>query len=303
MEVPDTGGAVVSGEVDRPVSVGVDGSASAVDAVRWAAREAGRRRVGLRLIAASGWMPVESGDDSMQLEPSARDALRQAAELHLDEAATEASAVVPEVPVARVVLTGYPTAVLVAESATARLVVVGDRGLGGFEGLLVGSVAPALAAHAHCPVVVVRGLGGGTPPPEGGPVVVGFDGSPASEAALEFAVEEAVSLGAPLVAVHAWQDIAVGDARGRLLYADSVADEARARLDEGLAPWRAKHPELVIEPVVVRDRPAQALVRCSAGALLVVVGSRGRGPLTGLLLGSVSQAVLHHAASPVAVVR
>ncbi len=206
-------------------------------------------------------------------------------------------------PLTRTVLTGYPTTVLVAESATAPLVVVGDRGLGGFEGLLVGSVAPALAAHAHCPVVVVRGLGAGTPAPEGGPVVVGVDGSPTSESALGFAVEEALALGASLVAVHAWQDVAVGDARGRLLHTDSVADEARAGLDEGLAPWRAKHPELVIEPVVVRDRPARALVRHSAGAQLVVVGSRGRGPLAGLLLGSVSQAVLHHAAGPVAVVR
>ena len=183
----------------------------------------------------------------------------------------------------------------------AQLVVVGDRGIGGFEGLLVGSVAPALAGHAHCPVVVVRVLGGGAP--EGGPVVVGFDGSAASESALGFAVEEAVALGAPLAAVHAWQDIAVGAGEGRLLHIDSVADDAAAQLDEGLAPWRAKYPELVIEPVVVRDRPAQALVRQSAGAQLVVVGSRGRGPLAGLLLGSVSQAVLHHAASPVAVVR
>jgi nucleotide-binding universal stress UspA family protein len=273
-----------------------------LDAVRWAAQEADRRQVGLRLVVASGWMPVESGDDSMQLEPSARDALRQAAEQHLDEAAAEAVALVPAVAVARVVVTGYPTVVLIAESATAQLVVVGDRGLGGFEGLLVGSVAPAVAAHAHCPVVVVRGLGGGTPPPEGGPVVVGVDGSAASESALKFAVEEALALGASLVAVHAWQDVAVGDGQGRLLHTDSVADEAQARLDGSLAPWRAKHPELAIEPVVVRDRPARALVRHSAGAQLVVVGSRGRGPLAGLVLGSVSQAVLHHAASPVAVV-
>lgn len=293
---------VVKGEADRPVLVGVDGSASGVDAVRWAAREAVRRRVGLRLLTAFGWMPVEPGDGLLELVPSARDALRQAAEQHLDEAATEASAAAPEVAVTRVVLSGYPTAVLVAESATAQLVVVGDRGLGGFEGLLVGSVAPALAAHAHCPVVVVRGLGDGTPPPEGGPVVVGVDGSAASETALEFAVEEAVALGASLVAVHAWQDIAVGAAQGRLLHTDSVSDDAQAHLDEVLAPWRAKHPELVIEEAVVRDRPARALVRHSAGAQLLVVGSRGRGALAGVVLGSVSQAVLHHAASPVAVV-
>jgi nucleotide-binding universal stress UspA family protein len=292
----------VSGEVARPVLVGVDGSASALAAVRWAAREAVRRRVGLRLVVAFGWMPVEAENDAMQLGPSVGDALRRAAKQHLDEAAAEAVALAPDLAVARVVLTGYPTAVLVAESAAAQLVVVGDRGIGGFEGLLVGSVAPALAAHAHCPVVVVRGLGGGTPPPEGGPVVVGIDGSPASESALGFAVEAAVALGAPLVAVHAWQDIAVGAGEGRLLHTDSVADDAAAHLDEGLAPWRAKYPELVIDPLVVRDRPARALVRHSAGAQLVVVGSRGRGPLAGLLLGSVSQALLHHAASPVAVV-
>ncbi len=294
---------LVDDEAARPVLVGVDGSESALDAVRWAVREADRRRAGLRLVVVFGWMPVESEDDPPLPVSSARDELRRAAEQQLDEAAAEAVALAPDVPVARVVVTGYPTAVLVAESAKAQLVVVGDRGLGGFEGLLVGSVAPALAAHAHCPVVVVRGLGGGTPPPEGGPVVVGVDGSPSSDQALGFAVEAAVALGAPLVAVRAWQDIAGGDRQGRLLHTDSVDDEARARLDDDLAPWRAKHPDLVIDPVLVRDRPARALVDHSAGAQLVVVGCRGRGALAGLLLGSVSQTLLHHAASPVAVVR
>ncbi len=293
----------MTGAAERPVLVGVDGSPSALDAVRWAAREADRRGAGLRLVTAFGWMPVSSEDDPVQLVPPARDELRRAAEQHLAEAAAAAADVAPDVPVATAVLTGYPTVVLVAEAATAQLVVVGDRGLGGFEGLLVGSVAPALAGHAACPVVVVRGLGPATPPEGGAPVVVGFDGSPTSEAALEFAVGEATALRAPLVAVHAWADIAVGGGRGRLLHTDSVADEAQARLDRALAPWRTKHPELVIEAVVVRDRPAHALVSRAATAQLVVVGSRGRGALGGLLLGSVSQAVIHHAHCPVAVVR
>lgn len=287
----------MTGAAERPVLVGIDGSESALDAVRWAAREAGRRRTGLRLVTAFGWMPVHDEDDPLQLVPPARDELRAAAEQHLAAAAAEATAIAPDVAVTGDLLSGYPAVVLVAESASAQLVVMGDRGLGGFEGLLVGSVAPALAAHAECPVVVVRGLGA-----DGGPVVVGFDGSPTSEAALGFAVEAAVALRAPLVAVHAWQDVAVGEGRGRLLYTDSVAKEARTRLDDALAPWRAKHPELVIEPVVVRDRAAEALVHRSAEAQLVVVGSRGRGALAGLLLGSVSQAVLRHAACPVAVV-
>lgn len=284
--------------MQAPVLVGVDGSESALAAVRWAAREAERRRAGLRLVTAFGWMPVRDEDDPLQLVPPARDELRAAAEQHLAAAAAAAAAVAPGVAVTRDLLTGYPAVVLVAESASAQLVVMGDRGLGGFEGLLVGSVAPALAAHAECPVVVVRGA-----PADGGPVVVGFDGSPASEAALAFAVEEAVAMAAPLVAVHAWQDVAVGEAQGWLLYTDSVAEEARARLENALRPWRAKHPELAIEPVVAQDRPAEALVRRSAQAQLVVVGSRGRGALAGLLLGSVGQAVLRHAACPVAVVR
>jgi nucleotide-binding universal stress UspA family protein len=214
----------VTGAAERPVLAGVDGSESALEAVRWAAREADRRKAGLRLVTAFGWMPVRDEDDPLQLVPPARDELRAAAEQHL-----------------------------------------------------------ATAAAA-------------------GPVVVGSDGSPASEAALAFAVEEAVALAAPLVAVHAWQDVAVGEARGWLLYTDSVAKEARTRRENALAPWRAKHPELTIEPVVVRDRAAEALVHRSAEAQLVVVGSRGRGALAGLLLGSVGQAVLRHAACPVAVV-
>jgi nucleotide-binding universal stress UspA family protein len=133
-------------------------------------------------------------------------------------------------------------------------------------------------------------------------VVVGVDGSRLSEAALAFAVDTAVRRGTSLVAVHAWQDTA--DPRvAALIDWEAVAVEEAAVLAERLAGWQDKNPDLTIERRVVRDSPAHELTALSATAQLVVVGSRGRGGFAGLLLGSVSQALLRHAACPVAVVR
>ena len=173
-----------------------------------------------------------------------------------------------------------------------------DTGAGGFGTLVLGSVGSAAAAHAACPVVVVRGES----TPTDGPVVVGVDGSRLSEAALAFAIDAAVRRGTSLVAVHAWQD-AANPRVAALIDWKAVAAEEAAVLAERLAGWQEKHPDLTIERRVVRDSPAHELTALSEQAQLVVVGSRGRGGFAGLLLGSVSQALLRHAACPVAVVR
>jgi nucleotide-binding universal stress UspA family protein len=194
---------------------------------------------------------------------------------------------------------GAPIEVLGSEARRAQLLVLGDRGLGGLGGLVLGSVAVTLAARAACPVVIVRG----DRAEDGGPVVVGIDGSPVSEAAVGFAFEAAAARGVELVAVHAWSATAIDDALAPLMDWDAVAVEEDAVLAERLAGWGEKYPQVVVRRHVVRDGAVHALVNDSRGAQLVVVGSRGRGNSSGLLLGSVSHGVLHASHCPVAIVR
>ncbi|GAA0909380.1 universal stress protein [Pseudonocardia zijingensis] len=284
----------------RPVVVGVDGSEPARRAVRWAAQEAVRRRVPLRVVTAFEWLRgqpigyVGMGD-------SYREIMLGVSRRHLAEAAQLAEQEQPELEVQSQLVVGFPIAVLTDEARRAQLVVIGDRGLGGVTGLLLGSVAVALGAHAECPVVVVRG-DAETPDPEA-PVVVGVDGSPTSEAALAFAYEAAAVRNVPLVAVHTWWDLLVDPAVAPLLDWDAIEDGERQLLAERLAGWAEKFPDVPVRRVVTRDHAAHALVEQSLRAQLVVVGSRGRGSIAGLVLGSVSHAVLHRAHCPVAVVR
>jgi nucleotide-binding universal stress UspA family protein len=194
------------------------------------------------------------------------------------------------------VLDGFPIPRLLDESRSAQLVVIGDRGLGGVAGLLLGSVAVALAARGDSPVAVVRGRTSAT----SGPVVVGVDGSPVSEAALAYAFEAADARSAELVVVYAWRDLLLDQSTP---LDEAIEQQGRAELAERLAGWGGKYPDVAVRRVVVRDTPARAIVEQSVTAQLVVVGSHGRGGLGGLLLGSVSNAVLHRAECPVVVVR
>ncbi|WP_308284467.1 universal stress protein [Pseudonocardia oceani] len=159
----------------------------------------------------------------------------------------------------------------------------------------------ALAMHAACPVVVARG------PRSSGtaslPVVVGVDGSSTSESAVGFAYESAASRRVGLVAVHVWSDTVADAEVAVLLDREAIEDGEHRQLVEGLAGWAEKFPDVAVERVVIRDLPAHALLERAARAQLVVVGSRGRGEFAGLVLGSVSNALLHRAPCPVAVVR
>ncbi|NKQ52067.1 universal stress protein [Amycolatopsis sp. K13G38] len=262
------------------IVAGVDGSDSALDAVRWAAREAARRDAPLMLLHAC-YVPVPAPYTPIRLPRSYGDALLDQGRDWLDQARTAAREVA-DVPVRTALRAGQAIDQLVRASAGAELVVLGSRGLGGLTGLLLGSVAVGLAAHGHCPVVVVRGE-----PPEDGPVVVGVDGSALSDDAVEFAFEAALSRHVPLVAVHAHGD-AGGDSR---------------LLAEQLAPWQGKYPDIEVRQEVSAQSPPEALRDAAEGAQLLVVGSRGRGGLAGAGLGSTSQRLLHHATCPIAVVR
>jgi nucleotide-binding universal stress UspA family protein len=286
------------------VVVGVDGSWSALQAVRWAAREAGRRNALLRLVHVCHLAPVRH-PKQIAPPPEYHAAVLEEGRHWLKEADEAARRAVPGIAVVTVLHDGTPADVLITESRTAQLMVLGSRGLGGFISLLVGSVAVALSAHGHCPVVVMLSSTVDESPQEG-PIVVGVDGSELSDAALTFAFEAAAARDVPLVAVHTWQDVEMAGAWTLLpgtVDWDWLQSEEEDRLGERIVSWREKFPQVELRTFVVRGRPAPTLLEHAAGAQLIVVGSRGRGAFTGVGLGSVSQTLLHHAECPVAVAR
>lgn len=283
------------------VIAGIDGSLSARHAAVWAGQEAARRGAVLRLMHV---FTIPDPGVTGPFVHGVRAGFRARAEAWLAEAEADVLRGRPSQPIERRVAEGNPVAVLLSESADAELVVLGSRGLGGFTGLLVGSTAVALAAHVRCPVVVVRGRRPDAPPPSAGPVVAGLDGSADSDDALGFACAEAAARGAVLRAVHTWNEVRPdGSPRPLDFDPEAVAVAERRDIETQLAPWRHKFSQLHIDVEVVRGRPVRTLLDEGEHAQLVVVGSRGRGGFTGMLLGSTSQALLVHSSCPVAVVR
>ncbi|MGW5740485.1 universal stress protein [Amycolatopsis sp. NPDC003861] len=295
----------MSGFVDGAVVAGIDGSSSAVQAAVWAGAEAVRRGRPLRLVQVYA-LPQVKAPVAFGTHEQVRAGLAERAEDWLAEAKAAVLAEHPGLEVGTAAREWSPVTALVQESQHAELIVLGSRGLGGFTGLLVGSTAVAVAAHTHCPIVVVRGRTPHDSPPSSGPVVVGSDGSPDSEAAIAFACEEAKLRGTALVAVHTWSDVlADGMLRPHPLQEDpaEIVAAERGKLAEQVSGWQRKYPELAIELEVVRGRPVRTLLERGEDAQLIVVGSRGRGGFTGMLLGSTSQALIAHSPCPVAVVR
>jgi len=285
----------------RPIVVGIDGSDSAQEAVSWAADEAARRGTGVRLVSAVHVPP--SGYRAMAPLPLGFiDELKADADRAVAQARSAIQERHADLAVETVVPVASPAPALIEESKNALLLVLGSRGSGGFTGMLVGSTAVALATHGYCPVAVIRGNR-----PATGPVVVGLDGSPTSEAAVALAFEEASLRGAELVAVHTWTEYAsdVSYATARQFVVDWKAIERHQveLLDQQLAGWQAKYPDVHVRRVVARDRPARCLLNESADAQLLVIGSRGHGGFTGMLLGSTSQALVYHATIPLLVAR
>jgi nucleotide-binding universal stress UspA family protein len=295
---PSTGTAM-NATSTASVIVGIDGSERALAAVRAAASEAHHRGEPLHIVHAFIWpsLHVDVGPVASDLPQTG---LRHHAEDLLKEATAEAGQVAPQVPVTTALIEGAATPALLEESHRASLLVLGDRGMGGISSLIVGSVAVHAAAHARCPVLVIRGA-----EPTTGPVVVGVDGSEAANLAVGFAFEECAYRGAELVPLLAWSDSALIGGRERHApkgLAASIEQAAQRTLTESLAGWRERYPDVVVRPESTRGHPRHVLVERSKTAQLVVLGSRGRDAFKGLLLGSVSQALLHHSACPVAVV-
>ena len=287
------------------VVAGIDGSSSAVRAAVWAGTEALRRNRPLRLVQVYALPQVRAPIATGPCE-QLRAGLAERAEDWLAEARTAVLADSPGLEIATAAREWSPVTALLQESQHADLVVLGSRGLGGFTGMLVGSTAVSVVAHARCPVVVVRGRKPQDPPPVAGPVIVGADGSSDSDGALAFACEAARLRGAGLRVVHTWNDIvADGVLRPHPLQNDATElDQAeRTELADRIGPWRDKYPDLSIDLEVTRGRPVRTLLERGEHAQLIVVGCRGRGGFTGMLLGSTSQALIVHSPCPVAVVR
>ncbi|WP_018215547.1 universal stress protein [Salinispora vitiensis] len=282
------------------VVVGVDGSEQARRAVRLAAGEAARRNRMLRIIHGFIWPLLHVPVGAPPGGPPGS-GLRNQAEQLVADAVAEAEATAPGLRVSGEIIDGEAAAVLVGEAPNAVLIVLGDRGMGGFAALVVGSVAVQVATHADCPVLVARG----TDRTEG-PVIVGVDGSAVSPPAVEFAAEQASLRGSDLVAVHTYLHPVArepGDMQPLVYDEENLRHEERQLLAESVAGLAERWPDLTVHHQTIRGRPAPILNEASQQAQLLVVGGHGRGALTGLLLGSVSQSALHHADCPVAVVR
>ncbi|TNC24816.1 universal stress protein [Amycolatopsis alkalitolerans] len=282
-----------------PIVAGADGTRASLRAVSWAAGEAALRHLPLHVVNGFGIPDAFYGEI---LPPKGwLEARKSESEALVREAVTVAEQEQPRLTTEQESSLDAPIPLLIRRSEGAKMIVVGSAGRGVLGDLLVGSTAAALAAHAKCPVAVIRG-----DEHRDGPVVVGVDGSEAGESAVAFAFEEASLRGLPLIAVHAWHD---GDAAqvfaaARAAYDYEPLRDAETRvLAEVLAGWQEKFPDVQVDRVVEEDRPRQRLLDWSTKASLIVVGSRGRGGFTGLLLGSVSQALVEHAGCPVLVAR
>lgn len=284
------------------VIVGYDGSDQAGVAVAWAAREAASRGARLTLVVATA-IPMESMHfGGSILTADAIEELIEGLRREAGKKADEMRSAHPSLDVCVEVSLGNPASVLLESSDGADLVVVGSRGMGGFRGLLVGSVGVQVASHAPCPAVVVRR----EPPAGASTVVVGVDGSSLSMAALDFAFDMAERHNWRVRAVHAWEipayDILAAPAGPPPIdVADLESAEQRA-FAESLAGLRERHPAIEIEERVIKGASARAILDASGDACLIVLGTRGRGEFLGAILGSVSQGVLHRATVPVAVV-
>lgn len=291
----------------QPIVVGTDGSPVSKVAVDWAARTASLRGVALKVVhvinppvvMAFPEVPMPEGylqwqEDEGRRVLAAGLSIAEEASLLLGDAAKP-------IEVTSEMVAGSSVPELVRESSRAQLVVVGCRGRSAVARGLLGSVSTGLVHHAHCPVAIIHDEDPLMPHPSKAPVVVGVDGSPASERAVAIAFEEASLRGVDLVAVHAWSDSGMFEFPG----ADwsELRTSAEVTLSERLAGWGERYPDVLVRRVVVADRPAHQLLEQAQSAQLLVVGSHGRGGFAGMVLGSVSTAVIHGARMPVIVAR
>ncbi|MFI6587377.1 universal stress protein [Embleya sp. NPDC050493] len=314
----------------RPVVAGVENSAAGLLAVGWAADEAVRHGLPLRLVHASEWPAAPAGAEAPQRaarhdgrlhtahafdwtavdtyheagagatvqRPSWADRRRVADEALLERARVVATTGRAGLEVSLATVEGSPVDVLRGEAPDAAMLVLGSRRLSALAELFTtGSIAVPVSAHAPCPVAVVRGPepAAGVPPT----VVVGVDGSAGSEPAVGYAFQTAALRGAALRAVQVrppTPDMVAA------FGSESEVEESVIRLSETLAGWGEKYPEVPVERVTVLGHRVRGLADAAQDALCLVVGSRGVGGFRGMLLGSVTHGLIHHAPGPLVIV-
>lgn len=293
-------------ENNGPIVVGVDGSNASFDAVRWATRAAELRGASLCLVAA--YENTDVYTTLAALPPRLGSTLELETTKILDAASAIARVAAKDADSLSVdteVVAGPAIPALLDRSSSAQMIVVGTRGNGEYFAELLGSVSGAVSERAECPVAVISGI-----PSSGelaGPVVLGVDGSQASSRAVGIAFEEASLRGADLIAVHTWTE----DAVSWKIHSDKDKEEmSSARNDAGwvvltesLAGWQEQYPDVRVDRMVEHGHPVKKIRELSKGAQAVVVGSRGRGGFTGLLLGSTSRSLSHLLDCPLIIAR
>ena len=284
------------------IVVGVDGSGESRNALSWALAEARLRAAPLRVVNA--WRPPDAYvfDVPAEVMRELEEALRSVGERVLEVAlAAVLAGQEAGAEIERRIVPEPPAEALLGAAGDAELLVVGSRGHGGFVGLLLGSVSQQVAHHAPCPVAIVRKRAR----ENHGAILVGVDGSEESRQALRWADQEARLRGAPLVAVHAWAPaLNVGPGLVPMPVPVEVPKaDVEAFLDGLLVEVLGEERAAALERRTVQTPAALGLVEAASPGDLLVVGSRGHGGFAGLLLGSVSQQVAHHAPCPVVIVR
>jgi nucleotide-binding universal stress UspA family protein len=282
---------------ENRVLAGLGDAQDGIPALDWAAREAQARNAELHVVrcyfSLSGIVPWETSDDQVVVGD-----LRDAAMKRLRDAVAHVKQSRPQVRVTGEVVAGDPADFLVEQSRNADVTVLGSRHIGRLGATVLGSVSVAVAARASGPVVVVEGPPGD--PAEHPAVVVGVDGSAASEEALGFAFDYAARHGRALRAVFCWRPDLAAEMKWRP--EQPPPERAERWLAEAVAGWREMYPDVVVHRAVIRAHPVEGLVAEALAQELLVVGAHARHPRVAEVLGSVSLGVLHHATCPVAVV-
>lgn len=282
----------------KPVVVGVDGSRAALAAAAWAAGEARRRGTGVRIVSVVPAGPTAGADWEAFPTDLAAD-FAAGGRAHAEAARAAVAEQDPELPVDPAAVAGWPAEVLVRESRGADRLVLGARALGELGGAVGSSTSEAVVAHARCPVAVIReGAGEET----GAPVVAGLDGSSRGRAVMGEACASARAREAAVIAVRTWSDVAFEQDQAVARVWEHRRTGEQDALEEELAPWRTRFPDLPVRGELARDRPAHALLHRSGRARLLVVGGRGRGGFPGMQLGSTARVLLHACQCPLLVV-
>jgi len=283
------------------VVVGLDGSGCAQHAADWAAAEAAHRHADLTLVFAYH-LPPAGTTGYNPYPPHLLADLREDGAAVLSETAAVLQRHHSDVKISTTLSYGDPATVLRHASGTAKLTVVGTHG-GNRMRVALGSVAASVAATSPSPVAVIHPGSAN----RNGPVVAGVDGSANSRAALTYAFQAAADRNATLIAVHCWTDPSIDGPvpaySAGIVDPDAIRLQEQHRLDAELADLIGKYPSVHVKQAVIHDRPASGLLRFSGTAQLIVAGSHGHHGVTGLLLGSTTQALIAHSTSPVVIAR